>query len=94
MKKELKNDKLTFKEAFDKDEYKDALKENSIENLGYFIEPNDLFSKLVSDAKVEDEDLVNNVNSALKKVSDSALGQESAQDFEGLFEDVDLTSTK
>ena len=93
-KKELKNDNLTFKEAYDKEEYKDALRTNAIENLGYFIEPQYLFSKLVEDAKVEDEDLINNVTSALKKVSDSALGQESAQDFEGLFEDVDLTSTK
>ena len=92
--KELASDNLTFEEAFAKDEYKDALRTNAIENLGYFIEPNDLFSKLVEDAKVNDEDLVNNVSSALKKISDSALGQESAHDFEGLFDDVDLASNK
>ena len=92
--KELKTDKLTFKEAYDKEEYQNALRTNAIENLGYFIEPDDLFSKLVEDAKNEDDDLINNVTSALKKVSDSALGHESAHDFEGLFEDVDLTSSR
>ena len=92
--KELKNDKLTFEEAFEKEEYQNALRTNAIENLGYFIEPQDLFSKLVKDAINKDEDLVNNVNSAFKKVSDSAIGQESAHDFEDLFDDVDLTSNK
>ena len=91
---ELKTDKLTFAEAYAKEEYQEALRNNAIENLGYFIEPDDLFSKLVEDAKNADEDLINNVSSALKKVSDSALGQESAQDFEGLFDDVDLSSSR
>ena len=62
--------------------------------MGYFIEPDDLFSNLVKQAKANDEDLIQNVERAFKKVGDSAIGQKSSSDFENLFEDVDLQSSK
>ena len=91
---ELKQDGLTFEQAYAKEEFQEDLKEEAIENLGYFIEPDDLFSNLVKQAKVHDENLIQNVERAFKKVGDSAIGQESSGDFENLFEDVDLQSSK
>lgn len=91
---ELKQDGLTFEQAYAIDKFKKDLRQEAIENLGYFIEPQDLFSNLVKQASVGDEDLIQNVERAFKKVGDSSIGGESAQDFENLFDDVDLQSSK
>ena len=90
----LKTDKLSFNQAWENEKYQDVLKKVAISNLGYFIEPQYLFSNLVQQAKIGDEDLIQNLERALKKIGDSAIGQESAGDFENLFEDVDLQSSK
>ena len=93
--KELKEvDNKTFEEAYKIDEYKEELKEESLESLGYFIEPEYLFKNLVEQAKIEDEDLISNVDSAFKRVTDSVIGQESSDDFKNLFSDVILDSPK
>lgn len=91
---ELKQDGLDFEQAYAIDKFKKDLRQEAIENLGYFIEPQDLFSNLVKQASVGDEDLIQNVERAFKKVGDSSIGGESAQDFENLFDDVDLQSSK
>lgn len=91
---ELKQDGLTFEQAYAINKFKKDLRQEAIENLGYFIEPQDLFSNLVKQASVGDEDLIQNVERAFKKVGDSSIGGESAQDFENLFDDVDLQSSK
>ena len=91
---ELKQDGLDFEQAYAIDKFKEDLRQEAIENLGYFIEPQDLFSNLVKQASVGDEDLIQNVERAFKKVGDSSIGGESAQDFENLFDDVDLQSSK
>lgn len=91
---ELKQDGLTFEQAYAINKFKKDLRQEAIENLGYFIEPQDLFSNLVKQASVGDDDLIQNVERAFKKVGDSSIGGESAQDFENLFDDVDLQSSK
>ena len=91
---ELKQDGLDFEQAYAIDKFKKDLRQEAIENLGYFIEPQDLFSNLVKQASVGDEDLIQNVERAFKKVGDSSIGGKSAQDFENLFDDVDLQSSK
>ena len=94
MNKELKNDNLTFSQAFQKEEFIEDLREESLENLGYFIEPEYLFDNLVKQVQNNDEDLLQNLERALKKITDSSIGEDSSQDFENLFEDVDLQSSK
>lgn len=89
---ELKNDKLTFEEAYSSSDYLNALKEEAFDTLGYFIEPEFLFKNLVEQAKVEDDDFLLNVERALKKVNDSVIGKKSAPDFENLFSDINLNS--
>ena len=75
---ELKQDGLDFEQAYAIDKFKEDLRQEAIENLGYFIEPQDLFSNLVKQASVGDEDLIQNVERAFKKVGDSSIGGESA----------------
>ena len=89
---ELKSDNLTFEEACKNPKYLDALKEESFESLGYFIEPDFLFKNLVEQAKVGDENFLSNVERALKMVTDSVIGRDSAPDFENLFSDIIINS--
>lgn len=89
---ELKSDNLTFEEAYNITDYSDALKDEAFDSLGYFIEPEFLFNNLVDQAKVEDENFLLNVERALKKVTDSVIGKNSAPDFENLFSDINLNA--
>ena len=92
--KELEQDELTFKQAYETDdEYKEILEEESVETLGYFLEPKYLFETIVEKAKIN-EFILEDLERALKKIGDSAAGSESEDDFENLFEDVDLKSSK
>ena len=92
--KELEQDELTFKQAYETDdEYKEILEEESVESLGYFLEPKYLFETIVEKAKIN-EFILEDLERALKKIGDSAAGSESEDDFENLFEDVDLKSSK
>ena len=92
--KELEQDELTFKQAYETDdEYKEILEEESVEKLGYFLEPKYLFETIVEKAKIN-EFILEDLERALKKIGDSVAGSESEDDFENLFEDVDLKSSK
>ncbi|MCQ2737314.1 MAG: type I restriction-modification system subunit M N-terminal domain-containing protein [archaeon] len=87
----LKVDKMTFKEAWKKEEFKAPVKKQALNNLGYFLEPEFLFSSIVEQTD-KGEMILGNLSEALKRIGDSATGNESQDDFENLFEDVDLTS--
>lgn len=91
--KELENDNLSFLEAYQDEELKEALTEESLESLGYFIEPMHLFHNIVERAKNK-EFILEDLGSALKSVEASTQGHKSEEEFMGLFEDVDLTSSK
>ena len=43
----LKDDGITFKEAWEDKEYKDAVVEETLRDLGYIIEPKYLFTEMV-----------------------------------------------
>ncbi|MFM5882241.1 MULTISPECIES: type I restriction-modification system subunit M [Methanobrevibacter] len=93
MNEELKEDELSFTEAWDDEEYKDDLMDEGISSLGYFLEPQYLFSTVIEKAKVNDfilEDLIKSLN----YISNSSIGTDSQDDFSNLFEDVDLNSSK
>lgn len=93
MNKELEVDGITFKEAWERDDYKEDLKDEGIDSLGYFIEPQHLFSCIIKKAKVGDF-ILDDLNKALNYISNSCIGTESQDDFSNLFEDVDLHSSK
>lgn len=91
--KELTEDKITFEEAFKDDDLKDDLKEVSVEELGYFIEPQYLFKNIVEKCKIN-EFIINDLGKAFNQITNSSQGTGSEDDFEGLFDDVVLDSAK
>ena len=91
----LKADGVTFKQAWDgnDDELKEALKEECIQDLGYFVEPEFLYSTVIS--KIEHkENILPLLERSLKKIEDSTLGHDSESDFGGLFGDIHLADQK
>lgn len=89
----LKDDHITFEEAWNSDEYKDAVIEETLRDLGYLIEPDYLFSKMVKMVENGNFD-VEYLQTAINSIMESTMGTESEEDFEGLFDDMQLDSTK
>ena len=73
------------------DEFKGDLIED--ENIGYFIEPDYLWSTLIDKIKTGKFD-ISMLQKAINSISESTLGNESEDDFENLFEDMDLNNSK
>ena len=92
---ELKEDDLTFREAWagTDEDLKADLREACVQDLGYFVEPEYLYSTIIAmiDRK---ENILPSLERSLKKIEDSTIGQESEDDFGGLFSDIDLASPK
>ena len=95
----LVDDEVTFKElwAMENDDDIEALqqevKTECLENIGYFIEPHFLFSSIIENIKKK-ENILPILERSLKRIEDSTLGQDSEEDFGGLFSDIDLASPK
>ena len=89
----LAEDEMKFVDIEGKDEYIEAVREYCVNSIGYFIEPKYLFGTLANRAK-NGEFIIEDLGLALKYIEDSTSGQDSSDDFEGLFGDVDLTSLK
>ncbi|MDR0332623.1 MAG: type I restriction-modification system subunit M [Dysgonamonadaceae bacterium] len=90
----LAEDDLTFAEAWvsNDEELKAELKEECIQDLGYFVEPEYLYSTIIS--QIGKGEIIPQLERSLKKIEDSTLGQDSQDDFGGLFSDIDLASPK
>lgn len=91
--KELVHDNIEFSEIGDNEELIEALKEASLESIGYFLEPKDLFRNIAIRGK-NGEMILDDLQKALNHIEKSTMGHESEDDFGGLFEDLDLTSSK
>lgn len=89
----LEEDKISYDEAWEDEEYREALKEELLNQIGYFVEPSSLFSTLMK--KIEDGTFdVEMLQGAINDITESTLGTQSQDDFDHLFDDMDLTSTK
>jgi len=72
-----------------------AIKEEAIERLGYFLKPTELFHKVAEKgARKTDNFILEDLTAVLKHIEASTMGHASEDDFEGLFEDLDLGSSK
>ena len=75
-----------------------AIKRDSVEQLGYFLKPSELFSQIALRGNSEVEGVSNFILEDLQKILTniqlSTMGTESEEDFDNLFEDMDLNSTK
>ena len=72
----------------------EAIREESLMKLGYFLRPEELFSAITAkgNASVEEESnfILEDLQAILSRVEQSTLGTESEDDFNKLFEDLDL----
>lgn len=89
----LKDDGITFVEAWEDEDYKDAVIEETLRDLGYIIEPKYLFTEMVKLVENKNFD-VEYLQAAINSIMESTMGTESEQAFEGLFDDMQLDSTK
>jgi type I restriction enzyme M protein len=98
----LKADKIKYKEIKENTKqgkaYIEAIKEESLEKLGYFLKPSELFSEVAkrgnSDVEGENNFILEDLQKILNNIQLSTMGTESEEDFDNLFEDMDLNSTK
>ncbi|SHI60984.1 type I restriction enzyme M protein [Mesonia phycicola] len=114
----LKPDGISYTDIEEETEngkaYLEAIKEEALIKLGYFLKPSELFSAVakrgnhkevsleeVAQAADPDEDyqtqsnfILEDLQTILNNVQNSTMGTESEEDFDNLFEDLDLNSTK
>ena len=76
----------------------EVIKDESLDELGYFLKPSELFHEIAKKGNSKDEKtdnfILNDLAEVLNHIEQSTLGTESEDDFNKLFEDLDLTSTK
>ena len=97
----LKRDKIKYTDLIDETpengEIINLIKQQSIENKGFFLKPNQLFSYIVRKGNKEfgsDNFIIEDLKNILNSIEQNTVGHESEEDFIGLFEDVDLSSAK
>jgi type I restriction enzyme M protein len=98
----LKTDKITYKSIKENTkqgkEYIEAIKEEALEKLGYFLKPSELFSEVAkrgnSDIEEVNNFIIEDLQKILTNIQLSTMGTDSEEDFDNLFEDMDLNSTK
>ena len=94
----LRADKLKFKEVdaetADGKEMMAAIKDEALEKLGYFLKPDELFSEVAKRGLIDGNFILEDLQKILINIQLSTMGTESEDDFDNLFEDMDLNSTK
>jgi len=89
----LEAESVNFIEAYELEDYREGIKEEALNDLGFFIEPKYLFSTLVKEINQGNFD-IEDLQNAVIAVENSTIGQRSEDDFRGLFEDLDLSSSR
>lgn len=106
----LKQDSIKFKDITPRTEnwkaFIEVIKEEALEKLGYFLSPEELFTEVAKRGKGDNEDdvdkfdesktnfILEDLQKILINIQLSTMGTESEEDYENLFEDMDLNSTK
>ncbi len=106
----LKQDGIKFKDITPKTEngkeFIEAIKEEALEKLGYFLRPEELFTEVAKRGKGDNEDdvdkfdenktnfILEDLQKILINIQLSTMGTDSEEDYENLFEDMDLNSSK
>jgi type I restriction enzyme M protein len=106
----LKQDNITFRDITPKTKdgaaFIEAIKEEALEKLGYFLKPEELFTEVAKRGKGDNEDdvdkfdesktnfILEDLQKILINIQLSTMGTESEEDYENLFEDMDLNSSK
>ncbi len=77
------------------EDYLSAIKDEAIVKLGYFLRPEELFSKVAERGNGSANNFIlEDLTKILVSIEQTTMGTESEDDFVHLFEDLDLNSTK
>ena len=95
----LEEDKIQFRNIDENTtegiEYIEAIKEEALETLGYFLKPSELFSEIAKRGNSDTNTFIlEDLQKILTNIQLSTMGTQSEEDFDNLFEDMDLNSTK
>ncbi|MCF8369264.1 MAG: type I restriction-modification system subunit M [Bacteroidales bacterium] len=96
----LKPDGIKYKDLDEESakgkEYLEAIKDLALDKLGYFLKPSELFSAIVhrGNGNGSKKFILDDLSKVLRSIEQSTMGTDSEEDFENLFEDLDLTSSK
>jgi len=100
----LKEDGLSYDAIKENTEegkkYLEAIKDEALLKLGYFLKPSELFSEIARKGNSNGNDehesnfILEELTQILNHIEQSTMGTESEDDFNKLFEDLDLTSSK
>ncbi|WP_096186851.1 type I restriction-modification system subunit M [Evansella halocellulosilytica] len=92
----LEEDGISFDEAWKDEEYREGLTEYLIQELGYVIETQFLFSHMIREIEKGDNGVfdVEMLQKGINSIEESTLGAESQEDFQHLFDDMDLSSSR
>ncbi len=92
----LKPDGKNYRNIIDDpkvEQYVDAIKKAALSKLGYFLKPSELFHHVA--AKSPNNDNLNeDLERILNAIESSTMGTDSEEDFEQLFSELDLNSSK
>lgn len=96
VKKLLEEDNISYEVAWNDKEMKEALIEELIQQIGYVIEPEFLFSNMINEIMKGEQGTFDTemLQRAINAVTESTLGAESQEDFQHLFDDMDLSSSR
>ena len=86
-KKDSHYSKLPDKEA-------ETVKDDIVEERGFFILPSQLFCNVLEKANKDNTDLNEKLEKIFKEIEGSAIGTGSEDNFKGLFDDIDVNSNK
>ncbi|OZI05713.1 type I restriction-modification system subunit M [Siphonobacter sp. BAB-5385] len=80
-------------------EYLEAVRVEAVETLGYFLKPSELFSQVSKRGNDRDDEtsssfILEDLDRILNNIQLSTMGTDSEEDFDNLFEDIDLSSSK
>jgi type I restriction enzyme M protein len=74
-------------------EYIEAIREEALETLGYFLKPSELFSEIAKRGNSGSNNFIlEDLQKILINIQLSTMGTQSEEDFEDLFSDMDLNS--
>ncbi|MBT7591328.1 MAG: type I restriction-modification system subunit M [Candidatus Scalindua sp.] len=78
------------------EKYLKAIQAEALDTLGYFLKPSELFSEMArrGDADGKHKFILDDLTRVLNNIAQSTMGTDSEEDFDHLFEDLDLTSSK
>lgn len=89
---------LDIKEDTEKGkEILEAVKENALDKLGYFLKPSELFSQIADKGNSKDgrnNFILDDLEKILNNIEQSTMGSDSEEDFHKLFDEVKLHSEK